>query len=312
MLGTASAMPVRDRHFSAAALQHGTDLLLFDCGEGTQFQALRAGLKGSRLRAVFLTHLHGDHWFGLPGLLSTLSLLRHDRPLTVVGPAGLARVLGGLPGMGAGDLSFPLSVVEWPAGTPEKTVFEGEGFRVTAAGLRHGVPCAGYRFEAAPRPGRLDVARARALGVPDGPAMGRLKAGEAVTGAGGRRVGPGEVLGPPQPGPSFAYVTDTRPCDGGRRLAAGVDLLYHEATFAEDRRARAVETHHSTAREAAAVARDAGARHLLLGHFSARYPEPAPLLAEARSVFENTEAAEELKGYPIEPVPPAPDPYSAS
>ncbi len=307
VLGTASAMPVRERHFSACALRYGGDLLLFDCGEGTQYQLLRAGLKGPRLKAVFITHLHGDHWFGLPGLFSSLSLLRFAGTLTLVGPEGLSRALFAIPGLEPDRLPFGVGVVEPAPGFGACTVLETPAYRVRAGELMHGVFCAGYRFEENPRPGTLDVAQARALGVTDVRAFRALKAGQAVVATTGRVVDPGMVVGPEKPGRSFAYVTDTRPCAGGRSLAAGVDLLYHEATFGQDHLARALETHHATAREAAEVARDAGARRLLLGHFSARYPTPEPLVEEARAVFENTEAAEELKPYLLETVPASPE-----
>jgi ribonuclease Z len=294
-LGTSAALPLRNRHFSAVALQWAGRLLLFDCGEGTQFQLLRAGLKAPRIEALFLTHLHGDHWYGLPGLLATLGMVGHARPLTLVGPHGLAACLAALPGMDAQP--FPLLFVELDEGFGQGIVYETAAFTVEARPLAHTVFTVGYRFQERTRPGNLIPDALRHLGVTDYAHLRQLKAGHAVTLPDGRTVRPQDVTGPSKPGVSFAYVTDTRPCEGGRLLARGVDLLYHEATFAEAHRDRAVETGHSTAREAAGVARAAGARRLLLGHFSARYPDPAVLVAEARTVFQNTEAAMELEAY---------------
>ncbi|GIV59449.1 ribonuclease Z [Rhodocaloribacter litoris] len=307
-LGTASAMPVRGRHFSALVLRHGGHALLFDCGEGTQLQMVRAGLISPRLDAIFITHFHGDHFYGLPGLLATMSMLRYQDGVTVVGPKGLAAALDATPGLDRDWLSFDVDFVELREDFGQATVFETETYVVTARPLVHNVFTIGYRFEAKPRPGRLDVEAARARGVTDYVHYRRLKAGHDVTLPGGEVVRAGEVVGPPRPGPAFAYVTDTRPCEAARLLARDVDVLYHEATFGEAHRDRALETMHATAREAAAIARDAGARRLLLGHFSARYADPAPLVAEARAVFENTEAAEELRRYPLKRPDPTPEP----
>ncbi|GIV61406.1 MAG: ribonuclease Z [Rhodothermaceae bacterium] len=296
-LGTASAVPVRDRHFSALVLRHGGHTLLFDCGEGTQFQMVRAGLVSPRLDAIFISHFHGDHFYGLPGLLATMSMLRFQDGVTIVGPKGVAAALEALPGLDRDWLTFDVDFVELEEGCGPVKVFETESYVVTARPLEHTLFTLGFRFEAKPRPGTLDVEAARALGVSDYAHFRRLKAGHDVTLPDGRVVASGDVVGPPLTGPVFAYVTDTRPCEAGRLLARGADLLYHEATFGEDRRARALETMHTTAREAAEVAREAGVRRLLLGHFSARYEDPAPLVAEARAVFENTEAAQELRRY---------------
>ncbi|WP_457652129.1 ribonuclease Z [Rhodocaloribacter sp.] len=300
ILGTASAMPVRDRHFSAAVLRHEGAVLLFDCGEGTQFQMLRAGVKSPRIDAVFITHFHGDHFYGLVGLLSTMSLLRYEGRLRIVGPRGLAAAVHATPELARNGFPFEIEYVELEEGFGRAVVYETDAFTVEARPLEHGIFTAGYRFEEKPRPGNLDVEKARALGVTDYVHFRALKAGHAVTLPGGRVVAPEEVVGPPKPGRAFAYVTDTRPCEGGRLLARDADVLYHEATFAEDRLERALETKHSTAREAAAVAKAAGAKRLLIGHFSARYADLDPLLIEAREVFENTETAEELRRYVFE------------
>lgn len=299
-LGIASASPTRQRHLSGLVLRRQGQLLLFDCGEGTQYQLLRAGLSPSRLAAIFITHLHGDHFYGLPGLLSTMTL--HDRtaPLHLVGPAGLKAFVTSLPGLGENDAPpFPQHFTELEKSFGHAVVFDRPDFFVEARPLEHRVFTAGYRFQEKPRPGRLDAERARALGVTDPRDFGRLKRGEAVTGANGHRIRPEEVVGPEQPGRAFAYVTDTAPCAGGIALARDADLLYHDATFDDAYVDRAEETGHATARQAAEVARRAGAGRLLLGHFSARYDDPAPLVAEARAVFKNTEAAEELKCYPL-------------
>ncbi|MCH8961342.1 MAG: ribonuclease Z [Bacteroidetes bacterium] len=303
-LGTASAVPTRERHLSGTALRREGRLLLFDCGEGTQFQLLRAGLKRSHLDAIFITHLHGDHYFGLMGLLSTLALLNRIEPLTLVGPAGIAEIVQAMPGVRQDDLPFHLAYVELWDDLRHEVVFETKAFTVEARPLDHRVFTVGYRFQGKTQPGNLDVEQAQALGVTEYRHYRALKAGEDVTLDDGRRVPPEAVVGPPRPGGSFAYVTDTRPCEAAVTLARDADLLYHEATFGEDLPERAAETGHSTAHQAAEIARRAGAKKLILGHFSARYKDVSVLVEEARDVFQNTEAAEELKRYKIFPAGP--------
>ncbi len=299
-LGTASAIPAHGRHLSACVLRREGRALLFDCGEGTQYQLRRAGLRRSRIEAVFITHLHGDHLFGLPGLLTSFALLGRTAPLTIVGPADLAEVLHLLPGLKRDWLPFEVRHVGLEEGFEHAVVYETDDFFVEARPLDHRVFTAGFRFETKPRPGRVDAVKARALGLA-GPQIGALVRGEAVTTEAGRVVEPAEIQGPPRPGVSFAYCLDTAPCDGARRLARGADLVLHDATFGEELRERALETGHATARQAAEVARDAGAKRLLLTHFSARYETPAPLVAEARAVFENTDAAREVETVRLRP-----------
>lgn len=300
-LGTASAVPTRERHLSALAVERKGRIFLFDCGEGTQYRLMDADLNRARIDAIFVTHLHGDHWYGLPGLLSTLALQQRTDPVTLVVPDGGGAVLASIPGVAPDDLSFPLHVVELGTDLTRTVVYETDELTVEARPLKHRDFAMGFRLEERSRPGRFHPETARALGVPEGPAFARLQAGEPVTTADGTTVRPDQVLGPPRPGISMAYVTDTRPCSGGRALAADADLLYHDATFTDALHARAVETGHSTAREAAEVARDAGAGRLLLGHVSARYDDPTPLEVEAKSVFPESSVAEELRRYVLDP-----------
>lgn len=274
------------------------ELIVFDCGEATQFRLREAGLRPGPLSAIFVTHLHGDHYYGLLGLLASLSLLGRSNPLTIVGPVGLRRFLDSVPELEGRTRSFELNFVEIDAGFSSGVVLNGDGYTVRAARLDHTVFAVGYRIDLDGTAGTLDVELARSLGVVDPVQYGQLKKGQAVVGMFGR-VEAADVLGAPHRGASFAYVTDTRPCDGCYHLADGVDLLYHEATFLEPEKARAVETGHSTALEAAEVAKESGAKHLLLSHFSARYPDASVLESEARSIFRQTGAAIELKRYPV-------------
>jgi ribonuclease Z len=310
-LGTASALPTEDRHLSSVAVERKGRVLLFDCGEGTQYRLLHADLPRVRVDALFVTHLHGDHCYGLPGLLATLALQQREDPVTLVVPAGGRAMLEGIPGGGPEEVPFPLRIREVGEDLTHTVVYETDEFTVEARPLDHRGFAMGFRLEERARPGRFQPERARALGVPEGPAFGRLQDGTPVTVADGSTVQPEQVMGPSRPGISFAYVTDTRPCEGGRALAENADLLYHDATFADDHRDRAETTGHATARQAATVARDAGAKRLLLGHLSARYPDPAPLEREAQSVFSEAAVAEELRRYELDPRAKEPGPASA-
>jgi ribonuclease Z len=300
-LGTASAIPTRERHLAACALWRKGRLLLFDCGEGTQMRLLQSGLNRARLDALFLTHHHGDHFYGTMGVISTLALLDREEPLVVVGPTGTEAAIRSMPGLANDWLPYDVEYRELPDDFAPQTVYETDDFSVAARPVEHRVPCMGFRFAEKPRPGHLDAEKARRLGATEHEHLRALKRGEGVALGNGHTISPEEVLGPERPGVSFAYVMDTAPCEAGRMLADGVDLLYHEATFGGDQKERSGKTGHSTAREAARVAEDAGAGRLLIGHFSARYDTPAPLVEEAQEIFPNTAAAEELKRYVLDP-----------
>ena len=298
-LGVGSAVPTPSRHLAGTLVRREGQTVLFDCGEGTQLQMVRAGLTRGRLAAICITHLHGDHLYGLPGLVTTLALLERTDPLTIAGPAGLEAVMRAMPGLKGDWLPFDVRYVELEEGFTHAVVYEDEDVTVEARPLEHRVFCAGYRYQERTRPGSVDGDAARAAGVTEGWQFEALKRGEPVTLGDGTRLSPDGLVGPPRPGGAFAYVLDTVPCEGGRRLAHHADLVMHEATFGEGHAARAAEVAHSTARQAAEVARDAQAVRLLLTHFSARYADPAELVAEARGVFPATDAAEELARYEV-------------
>ncbi|HYE58420.1 MAG TPA: ribonuclease Z, partial [Rhodothermales bacterium] len=228
---------------------------------------------------------------------STMALLGRRTPLGVVGPEGLGAWFEATPGLER--LPYEVRVEEWAPGTAKATVWGDDLVTVTARALDHRVPAMGYRVEERVRPGKLDAGKARALGVTDWRGFRALKAGHAVTTEDGRTVRPEEVVGPAPRPRAVAYCLDTRPCEGGRLLARGADVLLHDATFGHALAARAAETGHATAREAAEVARDAGAHRLLLTHLSARYESAGPLVEEARTVFPATDAACELVPYPL-------------
>ncbi len=298
-LGVGSAIPTRTRHLAGTLVRREGRSVLFDCGEGSQLQLVRGGLTRGALDAICITHLHGDHLYGLPGLVTTLALLERTDPLTIVGPEGIRDVMRAMPGLKNDWLPFDVAYRELAEGFEHQVVFEDDHVTVEARPIDHRVFCAGFRYQEKTRPGSIDGDAARAAGVSEGWQFEALKRRETVTLDDGTEVTPDGLVGPERPGGAFAYVLDTVPCEGGRQLAAGADLVLHEATFTDEHAERAAEVGHSTARQAAEVARDAGAERLLLTHFSARYSDPAPLVAEAREVFPNTDAAEELARYEV-------------
>ena len=274
--GTAGSVPSARRGLPALLVRAGGDRLLFDCGEGTQQQLLRSvGLP--ELDAIFITHFHLDHWLGLLGMVKTFDLRTREPPLDLYGPQGLRALIEGMRPI-IGRTGYPLNVHELE---PHEEVDFG-GYAVAAFPVDHRVPAFGYAFVEHDRPGRLDAAAARALGVREGPDFGRLQRGEEVAG-----VRPEQVVGPPRPGRRVVISGDTRPVQTTEVYAHDADVLVHEATFLEDELARARETAHSTAAQAAAIARDAGVRLLALTHLSTRY-FPRDVRDEARAVFPAT------------------------
>ncbi len=282
-LGTAASMPTAQRGPAAVLVRRGGERLLFDCGEGTQRQLQRSAIGLPDIQDIFLTHFHADHVLGLPGMLKTFELRgRDETPLTVYGPAGLRELFKRLQPF-IGRLPYPVTLVELE---PGETVPRGD-YAIEPFAVDHGRAALGYAVVEAERPGRFDVAAADALGVPSGPARGKLQAGEEVALADGRTVKAEEVLGEPRPGRTLAITGDTAPSPAVVQAAHGADLLVHEASFLASEADRARETSHSTAAEAAEVARLAQVRLLALTHVSPRYFGPE-LADEARAVFPDT------------------------
>ena len=281
-LGTSASAPTARRAPSALLLRRGGERLLFDCGEGTQRQLLRSTVGLVDLREIFLTHFHADHYLGLPGMLKTFTLRDREEPLTIYGPAGLRDLFDSLR-LVFGRLTYPLQLVEVRAGE----ALARDGYELRVFPVSHGRSAVGYALVEEMRPGRFDVETADELGVPAGRERGALQRGESIVLPDGRTLAPDAVLGPPRHGRTIVYTGDTAPSEIVTTLAQGADVLVHEATFGDDERARAAETQHSTASQAAEVARDAGVRLLALTHISPRYFGPE-LAREAREVFAQT------------------------
>ena len=296
-IGTSSASVMRSRGLSAFVLRCNENLFLFDCGDGTQFRLLEAGLRRSRIRAVFISHLHGDHYLGLLGLLTSMSLERRETPLTIISPKRLVGILKALPGLCPEEIHLQIRHVSLEEDIEWKQVYHEFGIQVCAHPLDHGRFCVGYRVEETGSLGRIDGALARTLGIRKPEHFQKLAAGKTVQMPDGQIIRPDQVKR--TSGAVFAYVTDTRPCEAGLELAKNADLLVHEATFSESDKERAATTGHSTAWDAARLAKTAGAKKLLLTHMSSRYPDPSTLSREAKELFPSAEIAQEYQVYPI-------------
>lgn len=287
-LGTAGSWPTKERAASAIALDLEKELILMDCGEGAQRQFFQSTSSFMRVRRIFITHFHGDHFLGLPGLIQSMSLNHRTEPLDVYGPADAPEMVGRALRMGYFTLRFPVEVHPLEPGA----TVELDGYRVRTARAEHPVPALAYRVEEEAKRGRFDGPLARSLGI-RGPDFARLESGEPVR-VNDRLVRPEDVMGPPRPGRSVVYSGDTAPTDEIQRLAARATVLIHESTTAQELERDANLWGHSSARQAAECARVAEVGALFLTHFSSRYKELAALEEEARIVFPGSTAARDL------------------
>jgi ribonuclease Z len=285
-LGTAAARPTVGRNVSSLVIQREGETMMFDCGEGTQRQMMRYGT-GFSIDDIFFSHLHADHFLGVIGLLRTMGLQGREEPIRLWTAAGTEQLLSGAVHLGMDRVPFEVSIRGLAAGER----LEREEYEIVPFSTAHVGHSLGYALVEHERLGRFDPERARELGVAEGPLWGKLHHGHSVE-VDGRTVLASEVVGPPRPGRIVVYTGDTRPSRQTLESAAGADLLIHEATFSQEEAERAVQTRHSTAREAASVAREASVRKLALTHFSPRYADdPRSLEREARAVFPDTVAA---------------------
>lgn len=302
-LGTSSGKPTLRRNVSALAVVGEGEWWLFDCGEGAQMQIARAGLSPQKLVGIFISHLHGDHFNGLVGLLSSMALDNREKELTLVAPVGVREFLDVAARLKICYVNFPLNLLEFNersfADKAEKLVYESPRFTAVTRPLDHRIFALGFRLEEKIKPGRFNLERARELGIPSGPLYSQLQSGKPVTLADGRVIQPSEVLGEPRPGKIVSYCLDTRPCPNAIRLAENADWLIHEGTFTDDHIEEAHYFGHSTAIQAAEIAAEAGAKNLLLTHFSSRYTDVRPLVEQARTVFPDSYAAEDLAEYEV-------------
>jgi ribonuclease Z len=256
---------------------------MFDCGEGTQRQMFTARLGLNKKTKIFVSHMHGDHVLGIPGLLQTMSLLGRTEKLQIFGPKGIKSFIESFNRTVPYNLAFKLQINEIEDGP----VTEEQEYEVYSAWGNHVIPCLSYAIVEKPRPGRFNVRIAKHLGVPEGPLWKKLQMGESIT-IKGRTVTPKRIVGPQRPGCKIVYVADTRPCPSVERLARGADLLVAESTFDDSKKDKASEYLHSTASETAKLARRAKVRKLALTHISAAYKDPRVHLRQAKRIFRNT------------------------
>lgn len=301
-LGTNAGVPTLQRNVTSIALrllEERRSMWLFDCGEGTQHQILRSPLKMTRLEKIFITHLHGDHIFGLPGLLSSRGAQGATSPITIYGPKGIKAYIETSLDISQSRVKYSMEIVEHSGGL----LFEDDGFRVDAALLDHRAESFGYRITEKDRPGNLDLKRLESYGLKPGPLYGQLKRGESVQIPDGQVIHAADVILAPKKGRIVTILGDTRPCANIVPLAKNSDVLVHEATFMNDLQDIANEYYHSTALQAATAAFEAGVKELMLTHFSSRYKDIEhlqPLLEEAKQVFPNTILAEDFGLYPVQ------------
>ena len=301
-LGTSSGVPTLTRNVSSLALKlsQKAEVWLFDCGEGTQHQLIKSNIKSSQIKKIFITHMHGDHIYGLPGLLATLGLSGNSKGIEIYGPSELKKFILSALKNSFCKLSFPLkfiSVEEFTNGN--KKLFENDHIEVSCANLKHRLPAYGYRVNEKDKPGRFNIEKAKTLKIPPGPIYSKLQSGQKVTLEDGRIFNGNEFCGSPRKGESFVYCTDTIFSNEAIKLAKNADLLVHESTFSEKDEDMAYQKLHSTTIMAAKTALLSNAKKLIITHVSPRYTpkssvRPIDLLKEAQEIFPNTLLAKDF------------------
>ncbi|MBN2599157.1 MAG: ribonuclease Z [Candidatus Thermoplasmatota archaeon] len=280
-LGTGGSWPTVKRNVTSVAVKRGSEIILFDCGEGTQRQFQQSNLSYMQISKIFITHFHGDHFLGIPGLIQTMQLNDRDKPLHIYGPKGIKELTSQLLTLGYFRPSYRVIAHEINDG--EEIAFEG--YSVSALRVNHNVPALSYRLTEHQRPGRFNKAKALKLGIPEGPLFSKLQKGHPITLADGQKITPDMILGPARKGRKIVISGDTKPCDQIVEFSKEADILIHEATFDSRLQQIAKEYGHTTAAQAAAIAKQAGVEKLFLVHISPRYLDFHVLEEEARSVF---------------------------
>jgi len=290
-LGTAGSVPTPKRSLPAILMQRKGEQLMFDCGEGVQRQMMKAKTGFHKKMKVFISHMHGDHVLGLPGIMQTMALLDRERKLEVYGPSGIERFIEAIKETVQFVLTFPVEIHEIEeAGV----VCEEEEYTVHTVWANHVIPSLAYALVEKPRLGKFYPEKAKALGVPEGPLWSKLQKAHRVKLPDGRVIKPEQVVGPPRPGRRVVYTGDTRPFEGFVKFAAGADLVIHDATLDDELAERAEEDGHSTPSQAAECAKKAKVKRLVLTHISARYDDANILLEQGQKIFKNTQVAEDF------------------
>jgi ribonuclease Z len=289
-LGTGGSWPSPERNVPAIAIKRGKEVILFDCGEGTQRQLQRSNLSYMQITKIFITHFHGDHILGIPGLLQTMQLNDRKEKLYIYGPRGTKKLMDQLVSLSYFEPSYEVIAYD----LRDKEILKFEGYSIHTRKVLHLIHTFAYALIEDKRPGKFGKEKALELGIPEGKLFGKLQRGESITLSSGKVITPSQVMGPPRKGRKITISGDTIPCKALLKLARESDVLIHDATFAEDFAEKANQYGHSTAKQAALVAKEAKVEKLYLVHLSPRYKNPAPLIDEARSVFEKSFVPDDL------------------
>ena len=290
-LGTAGSIPTAQRALPAIAIKRKNELILFDCGEGAQRQMIRVKVGFHKKMKIFITHMHGDHVLGLPGLLQTMALFDRKESLEIYGPVGIRSFINAMEETVQYTRTFSMSIKEI---TDDGTVCEEKEYLVKTVKANHVIDALAFALVEKPRPGRFNREKAKKLGIPEGPLWSKLQRGECIELSDNKIVRPEDVLGKPRLGRKIVYTGDTRPTKALVKLAKNADLLVHEATLADELKERANEDGHSTPSEAAEIAKKAQVKRLVLTHISARYKASDDLLKQAKKTFKNVSIAEDF------------------
>jgi ribonuclease Z len=289
-LGSGSALPTKERMLPCIVINRDGENILFDCGEGTQFQMANAGIKPFRIKNIFISHLHGDHIFGLPGLLSSMNLFKRTDPLNIFGPVGLKDYLEACFRTTNTTKRYEINITEIPNDFTGGVIYENDEYFVDSLPLEHSLFDLGFRFQERDKAGHLDLEKAKEFNLPMGPAIGELKKGNPIT-VEGKIIHPKDVLGDTIKGKAITIATDTKYCENAVKLAKSSDILIHEATFEKELWDNAREMKHSTTIDAAQTAKEADVKLLIITHISSRNDDIDKLTDECKSIFKSTIAA---------------------
>ncbi len=286
-LGTSSMVPTKERNQTAVFLSYGSEGILFDCGEGTQRQFKIAGISLAKVTKILISHWHGDHVLGLPGLIQTLSSMEYERELEIYGPQGTKKRMENMFEAFVFDKKISLLVRE----VKDEAFFENDDFKIYSYTLEHGIETMGYRFEEKDKR-KIEMKKVRKLAIPIGPLLGRLQQGKTIE-HGGKKISPDDVSYTER-GKKVAYITDTSLCGNCYKAADNADLLICEATYSSKLEGKSEEYSHMTAKQAAQLANKSNAGQLVLMHFSARYKNTQELEEDARNIFDNVICANDF------------------
>ncbi|MFO8109781.1 MAG: ribonuclease Z [Thermoplasmata archaeon] len=293
-LGTGGSYPSPKRNVASTAIVKDSRTILLDCGEGTQRQLMRSSVSFMSVDKIFISHLHADHFLGVPGLIQSMKLNQRTEPLEIYGPRGTRSMLETLVKLGYFRPDFDVISVD----IEPTALLRFSGYSIEALGVEHSIPALGYRFQEDQRPGRFDKPRALELGVPEGPLFGELQKGQKVV-VDGRTIHPEDVLGPPRRGRVLVYSGDTKPCLSVKEASKNADVLVHESTFDQSMSEKAIENDHSSVDMAAVLAKEAKVGKLFLVHISPRYDNVKPLLKTARKIFPGTKIPRDMEEYTL-------------